>query len=88
MREFFVAFRSRSEAMKFYEAVTSYRLPSKLINTPSAAGVGCGLSVKMFAKDMPRVNVILNRGRFPSFAGAFYILSDGTVAPVSAIGKM
>ena len=41
MREFFVAFRSRSDALRFFEEISSYRVPAKIINTPSSAGVGC-----------------------------------------------
>lgn len=48
----FVAFRSRAEAVRFYEELASYRISGRLINTPSSAKVGCGLSVKLFAKDM------------------------------------
>ena len=78
MREFFIAFRSRSEAISFYEALLGYRITCKLINTPSSAKVGCGLSVKLFAKDMPQAKKVLERGRFSSAVGYFYFSANGT----------
>ena len=82
MREFFIAFRSRSEAIAFYEALHSYRITCKLINTPSSAKVGCGLSVKLFARDMPQAKKVLERGRFGSAVGYFYFSSNGTAIRV------
>lgn len=77
MGEFFVSFRSRQEAVRFYEEMTSYRVSCKLINTPSSAGVGCGLSVKLFAKDMGQAKAVLSRGRYPSAVGFFYFSQNG-----------
>ena len=71
MREFFVAFRSRAEAVRFYEELASYRISGRLINTPSSAKVGCGLSVKLFAK------IILQRGRYASAIGFYYFGANG-----------
>ncbi len=82
MREFIVAFRSRSDAVRFYETLKTYRVPSKLINTPSSAKVGCGLSVKMFVKDKQRAGAVLERSRFSSVAGIFYIDAEGRVTAV------
>ena len=65
MREFFIAFRSRSDAMRFYEEAVSYRLPARIINTPSSAGAGCGLSVKMLVKNMGQARghrILLHHG--------------------------
>ncbi len=79
MREFFVAFRSRSDAMRFYEEAVSYRLPARIINTPSSAGSGCGLSVKMLAKNLGRARAILERMRTDSVIGFFGIAENGAV---------
>ena len=78
MREFFVAFRSRAEAIRFYEALIAYHINSKVINTPSSAGVGCGLSVKLFAKDMRQAKVVLERGRYASVIGFYYFSQSGS----------
>ena len=77
MREFFIAFRSRAEAIRFYEALLTYRIGCKVINTPSSAGVGCGLSVKLFAKDMSQAKIVLQRGRFESAIGFYYFSANG-----------
>ena len=78
MREFFVAFRSRAEAIRFYEALLAYHINCKVINTPSSAGLGCGLSVKLFAKDMNQAKIVLERGRFASAVGFYYFSQKGT----------
>ena len=77
MREFFIAFRSRSDAMRFYEEAVSYRLPARIINTPSSAGAGCGLSVKMLVKNMGQARGVLERMRAESVIGFFYITESG-----------
>lgn len=77
MREFFIAFRSRSDAMRFYEEVATYRLPARIINTPSSAGVGCGLSVKMLTKNHQQAKVVLERSRISSAIGFFTFTESG-----------
>ena len=78
MREFFVAFRSRAEAIRFYEALLTYHINCKVINTPSSAGVGCGLSIKLFAKDMRQAKIVLERGRYSSTIGFYYFSANGS----------
>ncbi len=77
MREFFIAFRSRSEAVRYYETLRTYNISCRLINTPSSLKVGCGLSVKLFAKDMTMAKVALDRGRYPSCIGFYYFSQGG-----------
>ncbi len=77
MREFFVAFRSRSDAVRFYEELKGYRIPAKLINTPSSAGIGCGLSVKLLSRDLPQTKTVLSRSNYSSAAGLFYLDDNG-----------
>ncbi len=80
MREFFIAFRSRAEAARYYEQLAVYRISARLINTPSSAGVGCGLSVKCLVRNLPIAMQILERGRYSSVSGRFYIGGDGKCA--------
>lgn len=77
MREFFIPFRSRSEAIRFYEALLGYGVTCKVINTPSSAKVGCGLSVKLFSRDMNAAKIVLARGRYQSAVGIFYFSQSG-----------
>lgn len=79
MREFFIAFRSRQEAVRFFEEMNSYHISVRLINTPSSAGVGCGLSVKLFSKDMQQARVVLARGRYSSAIGFYYFSASGNI---------
>lgn len=79
MREFFVVFRSRTEAVRFLEGLQSYGISCKLINTPSGAKAGCGLSVKLFAKDMQMAHIVLERGKFSSVVGFFCFSQGGGV---------
>lgn len=79
MREFFIAFRSRQEAVRFFEELVSYHISARIINTPSSCGVGCGLSVKLFAKDMQQARVILSRGGYRSAIGFYYFSQSGSV---------
>ncbi len=82
MREFFIPFRSRSDAIRFYEALIGYGVTCKIINTPSSAKVGCGLSVKLFARDMQLARTVLTRGRYQSAVGVFYFSQNGTAIRV------
>ena len=77
MREFFIAFRSRSDAMRFYEEAATYRLPARIIHTPSSAGTGCGLSVKMLVKNLGQARVVLERMGLSSVIGFFYLTESG-----------
>ncbi len=80
MREIFFAFRSRSEAMKFYEQILNYGIAGQIINTPKEAGIGCGLSVKMMTRELERAKNILARGRFVTYLGAFAISFGGKIS--------
>ncbi len=77
MSEIFFAFRSRTDAIKFYEELQTYKISSKIINTPSSAGLGCGLSVKVLKKYMTGALPILDRMRLNTFAGIFEIGKGG-----------
>ena len=77
MREFFVVFRSRSESARYYEQLAMYQIPASLINTPSSASSGCGLSVKCLVRNLPIAMQILDRGHYSSVAGRFYVGKDG-----------
>jgi hypothetical protein len=77
MREFIVVFRSRSEAARYYEQLAMYRISASLINTPSSASSGCGLSVKCLVRNLPIAMQVLERGHYNSVVGRFYVGNDG-----------
>ena len=72
-----VAFRSRSETVKFNAYLKRNGLSSELINTPKEAKVGCGLSVRIprsnFYIIKNAVNFAINYGGFKTFAGYFLV---------------
>lgn len=67
------AFRSRTNAISFYEALLREQIKAGLINTPRAAGVGCGLSVK--TQNYIDANKVLASG-YSSLLGVF-VAEDG-----------
>jgi len=66
------AFRSRSESMGFFDAAVRKGLPSKLISTPRAISIGCGLSVKISAADVGLASGLLDYCNYNTFLGLFY----------------
>ena len=62
MGEIIVVIKSRAGALRFYDELRSYNISCRLINTPKEAKTGCGLSVKLLAKDLKRAQIILSRG--------------------------
>ncbi len=76
-----VAFRSRAQTLKAFEAVKSFNLAAEIVNTPKEAGVGCGLSVKIQKAWLQIVKKIVIKLSLSSFAGFFLvkITSNGRV---------
>lgn len=73
------SFTSRNSAMRFCDAVNSYGLYAKLVNTPHVSGTGCGLSVK--CDDYNTCQGILNRGYYAGLR-AVYLLDGETYKTV------
>ena len=71
MGDVLAVFRSRSQAMDFNARLKGAGVRCVLINTPSAAGVGCGLSVRFEYTSLARVQSILRAGRYSAFFGFF-----------------
>lgn len=72
-----VAFRSRSESIKFNSYLVKSGISAELINTPKEAQVGCGLSVKIqrssFYIVKSQVRFAIVNGGFKTFAGYFLV---------------
>jgi len=66
------SFRSRSESMGFFDAATRKGLPCKLISTPRAISIGCGLSVKISVRDVELASKLLDCCNYNTFLGLFY----------------
>ena len=65
------AFRSRSEAMKFFRILTKERIASATVSTPSRLNLGCGLSVVFPGYLKERAKKIISDEKFVSFVGFF-----------------
>lgn len=76
MEYILAVYRSRNVAIKAYNYLINNGVTCALVSTPRAAGVGCGLSVKLGREDFVRTRKALSRGE--SFAGFFlYKLTYG-----------
>ena len=66
-----IAFRSRSLAIRFYEFLSGFGVRGEIINTPSEAGVGCGLSVKVSRSAYPAALAAARKFGGEGLAGVF-----------------
>lgn len=69
MEYFLAVYRSRNVAIKAYNYLINNGVTCAIVSTPRAAGVGCGLSVKLSRNDFFRVKHTLSLGE--SFVGFF-----------------
>lgn len=67
----FAPFKSRSEALRLFNALKEKKIAATIIDTPRRAGLSCGLSV-VFDKNYRSIvqNIVLNN-RLNSFLGFF-----------------
>ena len=72
-----VAFSSRTDAMRFKESASVRGLNTSVTATPKGAGVGCGLSVKIFSASGEVVLSILRKLSPISVAGVFVVSIRG-----------
>lgn len=64
-------FRSRTQTQSFAETMRYYGVQCSIVQTPSEARVGCGLSAKFAATERARAERIISFRRLNSFVG-FY----------------
>lgn len=64
-------FRSRSDALRVYKALTKEKIACSTVSTPSRLRLGCGLSVVFPRYLQDRVQSAVNRMQITTFAG-FY----------------
>ncbi len=67
------SFRSRNQSMRFYEMLKRENVFSKLVSTPRAVSVGCGLSVQVSTQSIDEARRIFSYGLYDTFLGLFYI---------------
>ena len=66
-------FKQRSETINFYEALQKQGVPSKVVNTPRQARIGCGISVAINRADFERAKEVLTGLNSNSFIGYFSV---------------
>ena len=80
-----VSFRSRAHTVKFYDILKRNGVYAEIINTPKAAGVGCGLSVKTSTSSFAAVKNLLRAVGLSSFSGFFLVSMVGGKSVVRSI---
>ena len=73
MEYLIIAFRSRAHTVKFYDILKRIGVSAEIVNTPKAAGVGCGLSVKINKVYLSAIKRAINTLKTKSFAGFFVV---------------
>ena len=68
-----VAFRSRSDTVRFFNFISANGLHAEIVNTPKQAGVGCGLSVKVNKNSLSYIKRALLVFGESSFIGVFLV---------------
>ena len=71
MTDVLAVFRSRSQAIDCNSRLRASGIPSSLINTPSEANIGCGLSIKIPQNFFERAIKVVINGRYSAFYGFF-----------------
>lgn len=62
-------FSSRTESVYFYNKLKEQGVNCILVNTPAAARIGCGISVKIPLVSVPLAKRMLAQGKYSGFRG-------------------
>ncbi len=73
MEYIIVAFRSRTETIAFSGLLKNNGIKNEIVNTPKEAGVGCGLSVKIYENYLNAVRRAVRMLKKTSFSGIFSV---------------
>ncbi len=77
MNHYYVfAFSSRTETMQFYRLLSRNGIPCRIINTPRAITLGCGLSVEVAPGYYGSASLLFMKTFSRSFLGAFDIINE------------
>ncbi len=77
------SFRSRNQSMRFFEALKKERIPSKLISTPRAVSVGCGLSVQLSPDFIDAADRVFHYTKYDTYLGLFLLENGGYVKRIN-----
>ena len=86
MTDILAVFKSRSQAIDCNARLKALGVPASLINTPSEANIGCGLSIKIPPNSFERAKIIVRNGNYSAFYGFFRLQSNYGRAIFGRIG--
>ena len=69
MDSILAVFRSRTQAIDCVSRLKYYGVGSAAVSTPREANVGCGISVRIAGRDLPRARRILAGAKYSAFVG-------------------
>lgn len=64
-------FRARAESLDYAERLHAYGVDAATMPTPKEAKIGCGLCVRLDARNFVRAHAILKTGRYATFKGYY-----------------
>ena len=70
------SFKSRQEAMRFFDTAKKNLIPVMLISTPKFVQLGCGLSVKASIEYYKSLYGVYVSMKFSSFLGAYKVKQE------------
>lgn len=66
-----IVFRSRQHALRFQEQLKGRGINAGLISTPERLSTGCGVSVRVNTRDLPRVTPQINNNSRDNIVGVY-----------------
>ena len=66
-------FRSRAQSLDYAERLYKYGVEATMTLAPKEARIGCGMCVRIDARNFVRANAILKTGRYSSFKGYYKV---------------
>lgn len=79
------AFRSRQQVLRFEDILRREGVNVRIVTTPRAVALGCGLSVRFALEDAQRVRAALQRSNPGNLIGLYRVEQTGGRANVSPL---
>lgn len=80
------AFRSRQQVLRFEDALHREGIACRVVTTPRAVALGCGLSVRFDMENAEWVRAVLKREKPNNLIGMYRVEYAGTRANIAPIG--
>ena len=77
MNAIIAAFKSKNQMIQFDSALRKKGIATKIISTPRAIALGCGLSVEIQDQDLQGAKDIISKSNFTAFEGFYQIIKEG-----------